>query len=53
MDNTIKELEKISKELFDKQDFFRAGRINLAIDVLNELKNEKKDDSSQTVAPRS
>ncbi len=34
----IKGLEKVSKDLFDKKDFQNAGKINIAIDVLKELK---------------
>ncbi len=32
----ISELKQISKSLFNQKDFFKAGQINLAIDVLEE-----------------
>lgn len=36
----IIELEKISKSFFDVKDYVNAGTINLAIDVIKQLKQQ-------------
>lgn len=46
----ITELKQISKDLFDKKEFQNAGRINLAIDVLEEaLPQEKSSEDLENI----
>jgi hypothetical protein len=47
----ITELKQISKGLFDKKDFQNAGRINLAIDVLEEVIPNPNEESKDIRIP--